>query len=199
MKNSKNFISMVEKPNSKNKNKVRGFTIIELMTVVFIMITLSSLVLINYRSAGSSQALNRSAQKLAFYIRKAQTMALAGVNFSQSDPNRRCGYGVHFRIDIPEDNQIFGVRNCGSANYSGGDPMIEQIEFENNVFVQSLTPTNNILGNQILTLVFAPPHPDTFINGNTSDTLATITLSLTSDTSQTKTISVTNKGQVNIQ
>lgn len=177
----------------------KGFTIIELMVVTFIIVTISSLVLINYRSAGSSQALNRSAQKLAFYIRKAQTMTLAGVNFSQSGSNRRCGYGVHFRIDKPEDNQIFGVKNCGSTNYSGGDPSIEQIEFENNVYVQSLTPTNNILGNQVLTLVFTPPHPNTFINGNTTDTLATITLSLTSDTSQTKTISVTNKGQVNIQ
>lgn len=165
----------------------------ELLVVIFIISTITSLVLINYRAAGSSQALNRSAQKLAFYIRKAQILSLSGVNFTDQGPNKLCAYGIHLETADQSKNQIFNLKECNGNKIYNNDPIIEQIQLESGVNFASFTPISSYLD-----IIFIPPKPEIFINNSNIEPAGSITISLTNNPSQTKIITITNKGQVSI-
>gem|GEM_PF-3588888 len=59
------------------RNKRQGFTLIEMMVSVAIVLLISTQVLISFSSLRESSQLKRSAQELSFSIRKAQNMAVA--------------------------------------------------------------------------------------------------------------------------
>ncbi|MBI3459053.1 prepilin-type N-terminal cleavage/methylation domain-containing protein [Candidatus Azambacteria bacterium] len=166
-----------------------GFTIIEILLVISIITILSSSIFINRHSAEDTQALNQAAQKLAFDIRRAQTLSLAGLGLDNS--NGICGYGIHIEnnttyiIDIYEDKNS----NCDKKNLTQqkGDKKL------------LITLNNGItISTDLLDVIFIPPKPEVIIKktGNNENTSAQITL--TNAGGQKKTIEVTTAGQVNI-
>ena len=68
--------------------KNRGFTLIEMLIVVFLVITLSTLVFYNLSSRRTSQALNNGEDEIVALVNEARGSTISGENGSQ--------YGVHF-------------------------------------------------------------------------------------------------------
>ena len=66
--------------------KKMGFTLIELMTVIAVMLIMSGILFVNHREGAKQLALDRSIHKLAQDIRLIQDMAMSSKRHSESSP-----------------------------------------------------------------------------------------------------------------
>jgi prepilin-type N-terminal cleavage/methylation domain-containing protein len=175
----------------------QGFTLVELLVSIFIIVLISGIIFANYRVGGQQFALQRSANKLAQDIRRAQAMAMgaaecpAGTGCAGSVPP---GYGIYLSqgntnyLLYADTNQA-----GGNQNYDGGDASIDTINLEKGVEILSASPSS-------FSINFKPPDPTVTIRGSAGDvSTATITLALLTDTSKTKTITVNSTGLIEIQ
>lgn len=90
--------------NKFNNIKEKGFTIIELLVVIFIFGVISSLVIFNYGAFKSDVSVENLAQDIALTIRRAQVYS-AGTK--GADSTTFPSYGVHF--NIPGSTDILGT------------------------------------------------------------------------------------------
>ena len=167
-------------------NKERGISLFELLVVTSIIIILSSIVYVNYRSGERKLALERSTYKLSQDLRRAQSMS--GLRESSCCPGDVCpedynkSTGIFFDIDKPKQYVMFA--DCdGGKSYDAGDTILETMELEREVEI-------GWLSNNLLSIVFEPPDP--------SSTEGTITLRLERDTAETKSINVSKTGLIDI-
>jgi len=165
----------------------KGFTLVELLTSIFIIILLAGIIFTNYRQGGQQFALQRSANKLTQDIRRAQQMAMGASEHSicVGNPSYRRGWGIYLNSGSP--NQYILFADCdGDENYLGNDSNVENINFETGVTI------NNLSGNP-LSITFTPPDPTVAIQPAAP---ASIQLSIDS---QSKTITVNKAGLIEIQ
>lgn len=159
-----------------NKYPKNGFTIIELVVVSSIIGIVASVTLANFTQTRRSQALGHAAQKLAFDIRRAQTLALGGVAFGPpggSPPRNICAYGISIQNSTTYlifGNRYLGGNTCGgqyNANGANADIIIDgtATTLENNIMITS----------GAIDVAFRPPQPTILVNGGALP--ATITLS----------------------
>ncbi len=148
-----------------------GFTLIETLVVVFIMIVLGSLLLANARQPSRKFELQRDAQTLSADIRRSQSLAVTAQEVTCGGQTKVPYYGF-----ITQQNQsqaasysIFVDCNRNSRFESsgpGGDYYVETINLVNSV-VWSTTPSSG--GSNYLHVVYIPPNPDVEVRqGNTS-------------------------------
>lgn len=182
---------------SKIKEK-KGFTLLELMVIIGIMVILSLIVLPNYRQGERQFLLQRTAHKLAEEIRAVQNMAISGRECPECGGQKPDGYGIY--IDAPQKEIIVYADTNDNQFYGGGDGFIRNIELEKGVIVKQVnTPPNKVCIN------FKPPDPkivmkypiggggDAEFSGNTI-----ITLALEVNINQTKTIIVNAVGLIDV-
>lgn len=185
----------MNKMSKKEKNKLikekrrllfqAGFTLAEMLVIMFIISLLSTLILANYRGGQRQYALNDATKKLLSDLRKAQNMAISGSGNSK-------GYGIS-AVSSSTSYIIFGDNNGNFRYESGTDVVLETISLPLGIKILSVSP---LLGGR-LSVVFAPPAPTTFINAQSTLGLsATFTLQ-TDDGSLTKTITTTTAGLIN--
>ncbi len=174
---------------SKKSLKGAGFTLIELLVAVFIISLLSVLILASYRSGQKKYALDQAAQKLVSDIRKAQNMAMGGVDIE----GQYYGYGIYIRRQDSDISYVFyGDKTPPSGNNkydSGTDEVLETVNLPNQIKIQSTNPASKV------DVFFRPPEPITYINAPSGVNPGTITLKL-EDASLTKVITVTAAGLV---
>ncbi|MBU2579509.1 prepilin-type N-terminal cleavage/methylation domain-containing protein [Patescibacteria group bacterium] len=167
----------------------RGFSMTELLVVMFIISLISAITLANYRQGQRKYILAQSVQKLVSDIRKAQNMALSGFDIAGA----YYGYGVY----LEEGDSyyiIYGDVNDNST-YQSSDDIIEEVSlFPQGVEVDSVsTPAGK------MSIFFEPPQPTTYINGNNTPGLSgTISLKVT-NSSLSKTIRVTTAGLIQVE
>jgi len=167
-----------------------GFTLTELLVVMFIISLLSSLVLANHRSGQKKYALSQATQQLVSDLRRAQNMAMSGVDIE----GQNCGYGLELDNSSRPTSYYFYAdtkANCQTSNnkYDGSDDILETINLPNQIEIQSISPSP-------LDVFFKSPEPTTYINANAGAGISgTITLEL-NDTSLTKIITVTTVGLI---
>jgi len=161
-----------------------GFTITELLVVMFIISLLSSLVLANHRSGQKRYALSQATQQLVSDLRRVQNMAMSGVDMAD-----RSGYGVYVEKD--DNFYIIYADENDNSTYQPSDATIETIDLSNQIKISSVSPLSSKID-----IFFKPPEPTTYINANDGVGISgTITLKL-EDTSLTKTITVTTVGLI---
>jgi len=172
----------------------KGFTLVELLTVLAIILTLISIFFPLYRIAQKQYILESAAQKLAQDIRRAQEMAISARICGPCGNKVPPGYGIY----LQQGNTfyfIYADTNPAQGNeiYDGGDVIIERIPFEGKVFIKNVNPSS-------LSINFRPPDPKIRL-GNSSQSLneASITISLLNDTSKTKTIRVNKAGLIYVE
>lgn len=177
----------------KHLGRQAGFTIIELLTVAVIISIMSVFVLASSRTNQKRYVLEQAAQQLVSDIRRAQNMAMSGVEITGlCDLANPCnGYGAYVRVDT-DYYVIYGNKNNNRRYQPASDVALETIDLPSNVEIQS------IAGNQIH-ICFEPPDPITYINNNDSPGISgTITLGV-EDTSFSKTITITTAGLIQVQ
>jgi len=168
--------------------KESGFTIFELLVVMFILTLLSSVVLAGYRSGQKRYSLYQAAQRLASDVRRAQNMAISGVDIA----GNYYGYGVYAVAD-GSSYLIYGDTD-NTSDYQPTDTTVETIYLPNNVKIKETVPDAGKAD-----VFFGPPDPDTYLNGvsGSYNEPIVITLELIG-TSLTKTITVAATGLVEV-
>jgi len=166
-------------------NKKSGFTLIELLVSLFIIALMTGIFLANYRQGERQSDLILTGQLLVSDIRFAQANALGLVMYEGNIPDG--GWGVYFDktnnnndeyiifADLDEDK----FYDVGEANEDHGGRIMK---LPNNIEIVNLEVINssNLSSSSVneLNIVFLPPMPKTFINGNyiTENKRAIITL-----------------------
>ena len=172
-----------------------GFTLVEIIVVIFIISIFTSITLLNYRRMEAQYALERAAHKLAQDLRRAQEMAMSTREItSGAELIVPTGYGIHFNRDAwPNYYCLFASldhnRQRGEGRYQDLEP---QIFLERGVRIANLQPATSF------SILFTPPNPTTWINGRSAGSQAIITISLEVDPTKTKNIRVNNAGLIEI-
>jgi len=218
----KTFISALFKKNNASHRKSGGFTIVELMVVIAIIVTISAIVLIDYRSGNDQLALQRSAHKLAQDLRIAQEMAMSSAEVNGVVPH---GIGILMAIDGPSSGgppatagplpvststyHIYADNNGDNKFNPSTDSIVREIDLsENRVFISEISVTGVTGTIHRAYVFFVPPDPDTRIfnrraamtaNNTDPGTGIRITLALESDPSITRVIVVNQAGLIYVE
>jgi type II secretory pathway pseudopilin PulG len=165
----------------------QGFTLVELLVSIFIIILISGIIFANYRVGGQQFALQRSANKLAQDIRRAQAMAMGAAEYAGCPAGYKYGYGIYLTTSTNNKYILFADCDNGKDYDSPGEAVGDPIPLEAGVKIKTLSPSSP------LTITFTPPDPTITISPSAP---ATITLG---NDSQTKTITVNSAGLIEIQ
>ena len=164
-----------------------GFSIMELIVVIFIIGLMSTVMFANYRQGERDTTLEYAAQGIAQDIRHAQNLSLAGTKLSDEDT---WGYGIRF-----ENNKAYfiygdvGVTPNINYQYNSGDKKVsDSITLPTNVEISDFNITD---------IFFKPPDPITYINGSSDKSTVEIKICFTT-TNKCKRITTTTAGRVEV-
>lgn len=164
-----------------------GFTLVELMVVVSIILLLTGFIMPNYRAGQRQFNLERSAHKLAQDLRRAQEMAMSTKEVDGLVPN---GFGVHFKLATPDSYTLFA--NLDADHTQGPlDRVIETFDLESRVKLLNLQPAPEF------SILFTPPDPTTWVFESDAAE-AVIILVLQDEPGKTKTIRVNSVGLISV-
>lgn len=170
-----------------------GFTVIELLISISIIVILSAIVFINYKEGQKRLTLERAAYKLAQDIRGVQAKAGEELTDCIGVTGYQYGYGIYFTTSQKYEYILFA--DCDGDNiYDGGNEELSKIklEKEKGIEIQSFFPVASRLD-----IVFVPPDPTVYINNNDPSLIANIILKII-DISSSKTITVNKAGLIDI-
>jgi putative endonuclease len=145
-----------------------GFTLTEILVVIFIISLLSALTFANYRQGGKEMALQRSASELAQAIRRAQEMAISASECRVCNPVQiPPAYGIYSpsAADLPTSTKIFADIDKDGKFSPSQDKEIETVYYEQGVNFSSLNVTGCDLsgisfGRRRVHITFKPPDPE---------------------------------------
>jgi len=176
----------------QRKIKAEGFSLVEMLVIVFIIALLSSLVLANYQIGKQGSYLKAGAQRLAGDLRRAQTLSLAVRTENKIGENRAaCGYGILLGGPTNNSTQYSLFYNpspgtCTNVNkyFDTGASTNSQI-LETITLPQGLTWSLSIssllcsLTRSLCSIYFEPPDPVTWLQGVTGSGTAALVITLT--------------------
>lgn len=172
----------------------KGFTLFELLIVIFIIGLISSILIVNVRKGEKQYQVQLAAQEIAQNIRKAQDMALVGFKYDPDSPPPY-KYGVFFFKQTPTSYKIFADKNPpdGNDKYDVPDGEVEPISLEKGIEIKSLSSDPK------LHITFSLP--DGFTTINPSATSATVRIGRTDGNcpQDCKDIIIRNTGQISVE
>lgn len=208
---------MLKTKNNFSFIKNRGFTLVEVLISISIVVVMMSVVLYNYGSFTDRLALSSAGQEIAVTIRQAQTYGLSVKELASSPGTFDSAYGTFFSLAEPDSyylfadvgnpaNKIFGI-----GNGCGGDATecVQKFTLRNGVRISRIcsvpavgspvcAPASNSFNQMNIT--FLRPNPDATIrlssNGVFYADPSTSQIVLTSPQGQELTITVERTGQV---
>ena len=171
-----------------------GFTLIEVAVFVFLVGTLSVVLLLNLRGAQTSASvLERSSQGIISELRRAQVMTISGLNFQG---NSVCGYGIHYLNESSYLIYAGGEAICSTAdrNYQGAGDF--------NVQTVKILDSNVKFKASFDDIFFEPPDPKIFFDNSFSLSSPPLPISLGFENqicpSGCKTINVFPSGKIDL-
>lgn len=143
-----------------------GFTLIELLVVIAIIGIMAGVVMVNFRQGSRVQELRLAAEQLASNLREMQTKSLTGS--TEAEITAPGGFGVNLTI-ASADSYIQFRDDANNIYESGIDAIVETIVLPYGIQLSSLTADP-------LSIVFTPPKPTIYINGDIQPAVVTIQL-----------------------
>lgn len=151
-----------------------GFTLIELIIVIGIIVALATIVMLNYGGQSDSLRLKLSMQETVNDLRRVQNFSISTKMAGSNVP--RGGYGVRF--DKTANSYVIFSDN-DDPNPDRALSAGEQVETKA-LYSRLEISDINVSGSgsvNVLDIVFVPPEPETYINGtNNAGVSAVITL-----------------------
>lgn len=163
--------------------KQKGFTLIEMLVILAIIIILLIIALPGYESSRQVLALERSAVQFAQDLRWAEEMAMSARESSKC-PGEYV-YGVSLDQNDPERYFVFGDCN-GNGTYQPADELIKEESLERSISFD--IPEN-------IDIVFIPPEPTVEITPDSE----TISINLKNEKDGSKTVKVNKIGLIEIE
>lgn len=135
----------------KTANKKQcGFTLIELMVVMSILVILSSVMVVGYWKSQKRYDVLRSTQQVISSLRRAQNMALSGQGYGTVAPS---GYGFY---SSSSDQYCLFYNTTSEKAYKAGESVLMET---------ATLPAGTTLTPSGVSVFFTPPEPITYING----------------------------------
>jgi len=180
-----------------------GFSTVELLVSITILVLVSASVYINYSDFRDSFSLKRTAQEVALAIREAQVYGLAVMETS-SGSNTFPGYGIYFDKNTPQDFVLFADKNNNGIYDKGGGCGAVDTEC---VESYKITTTNKIgslcagedctISN--LNIVFLRPNPFVILKSDKGAGYDNVSISVISPAGKVKMIKVISSGQISVE
>ncbi|OGZ69545.1 MAG: hypothetical protein A3F47_00970 [Candidatus Staskawiczbacteria bacterium RIFCSPHIGHO2_12_FULL_38_11] len=188
----------------KGKSKA-GFTMIEILVVISIVIILPTVIIANFPQIKHQFSLSRVTYKFAQDLRSAQNLAISSVHYEDSFGQSRdvTGYGVYVDINNFGNTRyvIYADQSPGDQQYQygGGDYSVSDVDFsltEPGVVIKQI---NNVFNNTA-SINFNPPNPDTTITAlNQGANSVEVVFALSSDLANTRTVFVNTSGLIEVK
>lgn len=167
-------------------NSSAGFTLIEVLVAIAIMIVLSGILLPNYKLAGDKLALLRAAYRLAQDLRRVQEMATSARALAGTVPP---GYGVYLRTGVTS-YLLYADNGSQAQVYDSNDTTIETIYLESGTYIKEISTDP-------MSINFKGPDPITSISGGISS--VSITLALEKDPTRVVRVTINKAGLVYVE
>lgn len=172
----------------------KGFTLIELVVVISIIVILSSILFLSRTGEEKKLALQRAAYQLSQDLRETQEMAM-GAGAVSCVGGETHSFGVYFNTASSLISYyLFADCDKDQSYIQANDQVLRKVNLEKGVQIQSLSPSVS----NVLNIVFSPPNPITFINGREWGEEAVITFSLAGATTQ-KRVKINSAGRIEIE
>lgn len=180
-----------EKREKRKVKRDRGFTLIEMITVIAIFGILTAIVVGNYSKFTNDAVLTNMAYEIALSIREAQTYGVAVTNRSASFEN---SFGISF--DTSSETQIYTLyedKNSNNVLDSGED--IKTYTLQRSIKIIDVEDDDcNTVSNNLLNIIFDRPNPEPTING--SDDLSGARIVIQSPELTKRYVVIRNNGQI---
>ncbi|MCW9054437.1 MAG: prepilin-type N-terminal cleavage/methylation domain-containing protein [Candidatus Pacebacteria bacterium] len=152
------------------KHPQGGFSMIELVVSVGILVVITLVVLVNYAAFGGSVLIGSLAYDVGLSIRQAQVFGLSVREFGFGSGQFDVGYGVHFDMDSPQDyfiyadldkNYIYNADDGAQEVFNIGRGFsIKRVCVTTVSSTELCSDTDNI---NVLDITFVRPDPDAYI------------------------------------
>lgn len=173
----------------QKKSSRNGFTLIEMLVVLFVISLLSVMILADYQGNKKNYALLQANQKLISDLRKVQNMAINGTEIIGYCSVTSVCYGYGIYLDSGSSYILFADKNDNKVYDAGVGEGFETVNFPSPIIIQSTNPSP-------VSVFFLAPDPITYINGsNVSGILAEIILQV-SGSALTKAININTAGLI---
>lgn len=161
---------------SNKKNK--GFSLIEIIITLGIIIMISTIILVNYPNLSETKYTDRAARIVSVKIREAQINAMS----IKEDPTSATAifpaYGIHFDLSTPKNIYLFVDLDCKETDkpkckYDSalGDKIFETVVIPVNASIKYICgnkksdPVNAVCNLDNADIVFLRPTPSIFLKG----------------------------------
>lgn len=179
---------------------------VEVVVVLAIMTTISSIVLVNFSGLSDGSSISRAARELGLEIRKAQNMSLA-VSLPPSLASIPPAVGVEVSTLKPTSYFIFADYRQDNIFTSDDTKIGSDETLPGRVVVNSLKDSNNPSNSYtILDIVFASPEAVMHVSAccdafgsRVIDPREPITISLTTPSGAKRSLIVRSSGQISIK
>lgn len=184
----------------------KGFTLVELMVVLTIIVIISTVVITSQSSFNKTLILANTAYDIALSIRSAQTY---GIGSRAVGTTVNAGHGIRFQSN-PSSSFIFfadtsptapcSQPNCKSGDHTytnGSDSVVQTYTLGNGMTISKLC-VDSTCNLSSLDVVFERPNPNAFISadGYYSVNNAKACITVTSPQGGEKYVSVSKSGQI---
>lgn len=185
----------------KISNFKHGYTIVELIIVIAVMVIIGVVAIANYGAFGKDQALQRGVSDIQSFIRTAQTNATARVPCpptSSSDTDAGASWKIKFNTDGVTLSMFCQLGSSGPEIDLSGTANKYKYTLGNNVSVYRLNTDNiNCAPSQSYVITFAPLYGDvTFTDGGCAASPNLLIILRNSSTGSTKNLVIDKGGSV---
>jgi prepilin-type N-terminal cleavage/methylation domain-containing protein len=184
-------------------NKIKGFTLVELVISVAIFAGMTALLLAKYGTFNQGILLTNMAYDVALTIRNAQSYGL-NVKSAARDQNQfGYPYGVHFAMNSETFIFFNDTDNPSNFKYDGSLEDITITKMKRSVIVNALClgtgPNDCGIQPTVLDVAFKRPNPDAIITGDTATQYSYGEIQIMGTDGSTRKIIVRSTGQIAVQ
>lgn len=182
--------------------KNRGFTLAELLIVLAVMTTITSMVLANYKDYGVNARFANAAENIVLSLRQAQIYGV-GVKANSAACGGLtafdCAYGVYFSRATPGQLILF-VDTNNNNRYDAGEAL-QTVTWLSPIAINNVgcNGAADCGGSNIVSVTFRRPNPSAVITDSVGvSTYNSAEISITNGT-KTSIISVKRTGQISLK
>ena len=171
----------------QKKYSEKGFSLLEMLVVLFVISLLTVMILANYQDNRKKYTLLQSSQKLVSDLRKVQNMAISGTEITDlcSVSSICFGYGIYFNSN--SSYILFADKNNDQL-YSVGEEF-ETVNLPSLIAIQSISPSP-------ASVFFKPPEPITYVNQSSATGSSAEIILQIQGTATTKTVTINTAGLI---
>ena len=185
----------------RGKKTSKGFTLVEIMTVLFITLLVLGVGIFNYHSGRETYKLDNADNEFIANIRQAEHWSIAGVNKGISGSFPKGGYGIYLSKTKPSSYIIFANYSTTTHTYGVNTQDIETISLPKGTVVSWLLVKQSSHSAfalvSSLSIIFQPPWPTVYIN-NSSTTVNSLIVLRDTLTGKLKGATIDNQGGISL-